>query len=242
MKCPKCGARLKSNMNFCPFCGGKMFEQGTEYLIKISCQGPRDDEKTVMKVFLDDEKLYEVKPGESICFSAKAGYHVIKFRHKIRSKTIQLQLQSNFLIKTYYNTITGLIETNVNGIEDMADPDNKKTFAGEPLSEPVLTKANKKWEITSIDKDGPDYEIKASSGFKEGTLYLFAERCEFKCESDFKVDVTEYKNVLKVTRKLGSVAFECAGKIHKVYSIPKESYNEIMAYLTNHVEAIKTDG
>ena len=241
MKCPNCGGILKTNMNFCPFCGKKVFEDGKEFLIKISCQGHRDDDKSVMKVFVDDEKLYEVRPGEVICFSAKAGYHTLKFRHKIRTKRIQIQLLSNYVIKVNYNSLTSLIETSVSGIDDMTDPDNQAEFEDIFISEPVLTSDNKKWEISNIDKDGPDYEIKASSGFKEGTLSLFAERCEFKCEADFKVDITEYKNVLKISRKMGSIDFECAGKIHKVYSIPKDSYNEVMAYLTNHLEAINAD-
>ncbi|WP_026516627.1 zinc ribbon domain-containing protein [Butyrivibrio sp. MC2021] len=241
MKCPKCGGLIKEKMNFCPFCGKKVFEQGLEYLVKITCLGQRDEERSAMKIFVDDDKLYEVKPGETICFAAKSGYHTFKFRHKIRNKTIQIQLLSNYIIKTYYNTLTGLIETNVTGIDDMEDPEAKAEFDDITLTDPVLTSENRKWEITSIDNDGPDYEIKASSGFKEGTLSLFAERCEFRSDNDMKIDVTEYKNVIKITKKLGSVAFECGGKIHKVYSIPKDTYNEVLAYLTNHIEAINAD-
>ena len=241
MKCPNCGGQIKTNMNFCPFCGKKVFEEGEEFLVKITCQGQRDDERNTMKIFVDDEKLYEVKPGETICFSAKAGFHSLKFRHKIRSKIIQIQLNSNYVIRTFYNSLTSLIETSVQGIEDMDDPDNKAEFENICISEPVLTSENKKWDISNIDNDGPDYEIKASSGFKEGILSLFAERCEFRSDSDMKVDVTEYKNVLKISKKMGSIAFECGGKIHKVYSIPKDSYNEVLSYLTNHVEAINAD-
>ena len=241
MKCPKCGGLIKDHMNFCPFCGKKVFEEGLEYLVKISCLGQRDDERSTMKVFVDDDKLYEVKPGETICFAAKAGFHTLKFRHKIRNKMIQIQLSSNYAIKTYFNSLTGLIETSVMGFDDAESPESKAEFDDVEISDPVLTSDNKKWEISNIDNDGPDYEIKASSGFKEGTLSLFAERCEFRSDSDMKIDVTEYKNVIKITRKMGSIAFECAGKIHKVYSIPKDTYNEVLAYLTNHVEAIKAD-
>ncbi len=239
MRCSNCGEMISDRANFCPICGKKATPDAGEYLVKIACQGQRDDENNVMRVFLDDNKLYEVKPGESICFSAGAGFHNLKFRYKIRSKPIQIFLSSNYLIKVYYNPLTGLIETAVTSVSDMDDSEAEDEFKDTFINEPVVSSDEKNWAVSDIDKDRPEYEVLATSGFKEGVLSIFGERCEFKCKSTPKAEIIYYKNVRAIKRRMGTITLECEGKIHKVYSIPKDSYNEIMVYLTNHIEALK---
>ena len=90
-----------------------------------------------------------------------------------------------------------------------------------------------------LGEDDPDYEIKVTSGLREGTLRLYSERCEFSIEGNFKNEITSYKDVAEVKKKMGSIDIVCDGNVHKVYSIPKDTYNEVLAYLTNRISAVK---
>ena len=54
--------------------------------------------------------------------------------------------------------------------------------------------------IGEAELDDPEYEINATSGFKEGILRLYAERLEFSSEKDFKKEIIQYimkKDVIK---------------------------------------------
>lgn len=242
MNCPKCKRQLTGNNNagiyFCPFCGKKLFEEGKEYIITITCIGQRGGDNAVMMVFVDDKELYEVKPGESICFPASAGFHNIKFRHKIRNKTIQVLLSSNFLIKTTFNSLTGLIETTVSEQDDNEAGIGADNVAADKVV-PVMVAENSKAFDVLLGDDDPEFEIKATSGFKEGVLRLYSERCEFTADNELKKDVVSYKNICEVRKKMGSIDILCDGNVHKVYSIPKDIYNDVLAFLTNRVEASK---
>ena len=76
------------------------------------------------------------------------------------------------------------------------------------------------------------------SGKKEGILRLYAERVEFSSKKDFKKEVVQYRDVVEVRKRMGSIDLICAGNVHKVYSIPKDIYNEVMAFLTNRIEKV----
>ena len=243
MNCPKCGKSLPENLslriNFCPLCGEKLFEAGKKYLIEIHCAGQRDAESPMM-VFLDDKMLYEVVQGESICFPADAGFHAIKFRHKIRSKSITLLVTHSYVIKAYYNTLSGLIETNVTIMEDSRDGIDDETLAKRELTAPVMVSEDgrKSFDILLGDDD-PEYELKGTSGLKEGILRIYTDRCEFAPSSQNKKEVLSYKNVLTVKKKMGSIELVCDGNVHKVYSIPKDIYNEVLAFLTNRISEVQ---
>ena len=243
MNCPKCGKELPENnnvrINFCPVCGDRLFVAGRKYLVEIQGFGPRDGENAMM-VFLDDRILYEVKNGESICFPVEAGFHVLKFRQKIRSKVINLLVTSSYLIKTYYNTLSGLIETNVNIVENSEGGIAKEDLDKRDLTSPVMISEDgqRSFDIMLGD-DEPEYELKVTSGLMEGVLRLYSERCEFSPSSNYSKDVTHYKNVLSVKKKMGSLDIQCEGNVHKVYSIPKDIYNEVMAFLTNRISEVQ---
>ena len=244
MNCPKCGKQLPENMNirmnFCPACGDKLFVAGRKYLIEIHCVGQRESENSAMMVFLDDRHLYEVLPGETICFAVEAGFHTLKFRQKIRSKTINLLVTSSYVLKTYYNTLSGLIETSVGIVDDSEKGIDPKELAKKELTSPVMISEDgqRTFDIMLGDDD-PEYEIKVTSGLKEGILRLYSERCEFSPSSSYAKEVTHYKNVLAVRKKMGSLDIQCEGNVHKVYSIPKDIYNEVMAFLTNRISEVQ---
>ncbi|MCR5403698.1 MAG: zinc ribbon domain-containing protein [Butyrivibrio sp.] len=244
MICPKCGKLLPDNINsimtFCPVCGEKLFELGRKYLIEIHCSGQRDDENTSMLVFVDDKHLYEVKPGDSICFAVEAGVHSLKFRYKIRSKTITVLATSSYAINTFYNTLSGLIETIVKVVDDSEDGLNAEKLAETELTAPVMISEDgrKSFDIL-MGEDEPEYVIKATSGFKTGILRLFTERMEFSSSADIRKDITYYKDVAGVKKKMGAIDVQCEGNVHKVYSIPKDIYNEVMAYLNNKISEVQ---
>ncbi|SFQ14281.1 hypothetical protein SAMN04487928_12058 [Butyrivibrio proteoclasticus] len=52
-------------------------------------------------------------------------------------------------------------------------------------------------------------------------------------------DVTDFIKIIAVRRKMGAIDIQCEGNVHKVYSIPKDAYNEIMVYLTNRIQEIR---
>jgi len=244
MNCPKCGKALPENagvrINFCPVCGGKLFVAGRKYLIEIQGQGARDGENGMM-VFLDEHVLYEVRPGESICFPVEAGFHTLKFRQKIRSKAINLLVTSNYLIKTHYNSLSGLIETNVQIVENTEGGIGQEELNKKNITSPIMVSEDgqRSFDIMLGD-DEPEYEIKVTSGLQEGILRLYTERCEFSPSNSYSKDVTLYKNVMSVKKKMGSIDIQCEGNVHKVYSIPKDIYNEVMAFLTNRISEVQS--
>ncbi|WP_022765106.1 hypothetical protein [Butyrivibrio sp. XPD2006] len=244
MICPKCGKPLPGDMNmsirFCPLCGERLFDAGKKYLIEIQCVGQREGDNAVMMVFIDDRQMYEAKAGDSIYIAVEAGFHSIKFRQKIRSRIITLLVNCNYVLKPYFNSLSGLIETNVNKVEGSSGGMTPKSLGDKKITNPVMvTEEGEKAFDILLGDDDPEYEFRATSGLKEGILRVYSERCEFSTEGQFKKEVVQYKNVVSVKRKMGSLDIECAGNVHKVYSIPKDIYNEVMAFLTNRISEVQ---
>ncbi|RKM60560.1 hypothetical protein D6855_07580 [Butyrivibrio sp. CB08] len=243
MICPKCGKSLPENLNmkitFCPICGDRLFEAGKKYLIEIQCAGQRTGEGT-MKMFVDDRQLYELTPGENICILLDAGFHTMKFRHKIRDKVIDVLINSSYVVKAYFNSLSGLIETNIMKVDDSEEGANLDALGSKQLAVPVMeTEDGTRAFDVILGEDDPDYEIKVTTGLREGTLRLYSERCEFSIEGVFKKEIINYKEVVEVKKKMGSIDIVCDGNVHKVYSIPKDTYNEVLAYLTNRIREVK---
>ncbi len=243
MNCPKCGEHLPSNMStkikFCPICGESLFRAGKHYLIEVQCTGQRDDALTPMMVFVDEKLLYEVRPGEKIVFAVTAGFHVLKFRHKIRNKVISILVTANYVIRAHFNTLSGLIETNVSTVEGTDEGMDALTVAGISVTAPVMISEDgqRSFDVL-LGEDDPEYEIRVTSGLQEGILKIFTERCEFTPAGQMKKDITSYKDVLAVKKKMGAMDLLCEGNVHKVYSIPKDIYNEVLAYLNNRIEEV----
>ncbi len=240
MNCPKCGKLLPENLStrisYCPLCGDKLYEEGKKYIVEIQCTGQRQGDNVVMMVFLDDKYFYEVKPSESICIALDAGFHTFKFRHNIRSKTITLLISSSYVINAYYNTLSGLIETRLNMVEDSQEGIDAETLAQKELTAPTMVSEDgaKTFDIM-LGEDDPEYEIKVTSGLQEGVLRIYTTRIEFTPWSQNKKEVISYDKVTSVRKKMGSIDVLCEGNVHKVYSIPKDIYNEVLAYLTNKI-------
>jgi hypothetical protein len=237
MECPKCRDDLPDSLSdkfkYCPFCGTKLFEDGAEYMIEISCTGQRNLDSEML-LFVDESVLYEIKPGESIYFPAKAGFHTLKFRYKIRNKIIHILLSSSFSVKASFNSLSGLIETVVNAVDDK---NVKAIFRNSTLAVPVMFSGEgQKGVEVMLGEDEPEYELRVSAGLKEGILRIYTDRLEFSPDKELKKEVTHYKDALSVSRKLGSIDIRCEGNVHKVYSIPKDIYNEVMAFLTNRIQ------
>ena len=244
MNCPNCKKVLPDNINlrinFCPMCGKKLFEDGKDYLIQIACVGQRGADGNAMMVFLDEKQMYEVKPGETICFAVRAGFHSLKFRQKIRNKNITLLVNSGYAIKASYNTVSGLIETNVVKFDDEDDETAKKRVSEATLTAPVMVSETGARGFDSVlGVDDPEFEVNATEGLKEGVLSIYSERLEFMGKNDMAKEVVDFKNVISVKKKMGTVDILCDGNIHKIYSIPKDIYNEVMSYLNNRIEDVR---
>ncbi len=245
MNCPGCGKVLPdfmtADMRFCPYCGERLYEDGIYYLIEIQCGGRRAGDETVMMVFVDDRQLYEVKPGENISFAVTSGFHALKFRQNVRSRTINLLIGSDYFIRAYYNPLSGLIETNIKKIEDSEIGFSRRDLDDKVLTNPVMVSEDgkKSFDILLGDDD-PDFEFKTTSGFKEGVLRLYSERCEFSPKNQLKKELIHYTNIIAVRKKIGAVDLQCDGNVHIVYSIPKDIYNEVMAFLNNKINEVKS--
>ncbi len=243
MNCPNCKRVLPDNINhrinFCPLCGNKLFEDGKDYLIQISCAGQRTPDGNVMMVFLDETQMFEVKAGETICFAVKAGFHMLKFRQKIRSKNISLLVNSGYSIKATYNTISGLIETNIIKFEE-EDEDSERRINEADLTAPsMVSEAGARGFDSLLGVDEPEYRVKATEGLKEGILSIYTERLEFKGKNDLAKEVVDFRNVISVKKKMGTIDILCDGNVHKIYSIPKDIYNEVMSFLNNRIEELR---
>ncbi len=222
---------LNTKLNFCPICGGKLFEAGKEFLVEVTCTGQRSLNGETMMLFVDESIFYQLNPGEKIYFAANAGFHTLKFRHKIRNKTIQILLASDFSIRVNYNSLSSLIETSVSEVDEK---DRDTVFGNIEITKPVMVSSDGQRGLDiMLGDDEPVYEIKSTSGLKEGILRIYSERLEFTENGDFKKDVVLFKDMVAVRKKLGSIDVQCAGNVHKVYSIPKDIYNEVMSVLTN---------
>lgn len=248
MNCPNCGKSLPDGLNnkikFCPICGERLFEEGRKHIIEIFVVGNRDELSGSMLVFVDDREMYETKVMDSIFLSVESGFHTLKFRQKIRSKSITLLVNCDYNIKANYNSLSGLIETSVTKLSDEPGSNPGATrpdFSGVKIANPAMVSndGERSFDVLLGDDD-PEYEIKATSGLKEGTLRIFSERLEFSPGDQFKKEVLQYVNVVGIGRKMGSVDIQLAGNVHKIYSIPKDTYNEVLAYLTNRIGEVKS--
>ena len=193
-----------------------------------------------MMVFVDEKQLYEVKAGETICFAVKAGFHALKFRQKIRSKNITLLVNSGYAIKATYNTVSGLIETSVVKFDDDDEEASERRVREADLTVPVMVSETGARGFDSVlGVDDPEFEVKATEGLKEGVLSIYSERLEFMGKSDMAKEVVDYKNVISVKKKMGTIDILCDGNVHKIYSIPKDIYNEVMSFLSNRIEDVR---
>ncbi len=240
MRCPNCKQVLSDNidfkLNFCPLCGKRLYDSSKNYLLYIHSIGQSDTDTGHLLVFVDEKLMYEVRPDNGLLLRLSSGFHTIKFRHKIRDKKIQILMDSDFDIKVYYNSITSLIETTVTEVEGTEDGSSAKRISDSELSVPVMISENgEKGFDVALGDDEPDYTLKATSGLCEGVLKIFTERLEFMPNGGMKKDTVNFKNVISVSRKMGSLDLQCDGNVHKIYSIPKESYNEVLAFLTNRI-------
>ena len=238
MKCPSCGKALPEKMNiqmhYCPICGACLFEEGKMYLIEIQFSVVHSADFGGMLVFLDEKELYEVPVNKSICFSVEAGIHTLKFRYGIRDKVINLEVTSGYVIGMYYNQISGLLETNILKANGSSEGLSAEELESMKLTDPILVSGDKKaYFEAALGEDRPEYDTKAASGLKEGRLRLYSDRVEFEAEKEIKKDSYNYNDIVAVKKKMGSIDVECVGNVHKVYSIPKDSYNEVLVYLTN---------
>ena len=243
MNCPGCGKVLPDfmtpDMRFCPYCGEMLYEEGIYYIIEVQCGGRRTVDDSMM-VFVDDRELYEVKPGENIRFAIVSGFHALKFRQKVRSRTINFLVGSDYFIRASSNSLSGLIETSITKIEDTEIGHTRRDLDEKKLTSPVMVSEDgKKTFDIMLGDDSPDYEFRATSGFREGTLRIYSERCEFSPKDQLKKEVINYKNVLAIRKKIGAVDLQCDGNVHIVYSIPKDIYNEVMAFLNNRINEVR---
>ncbi|MBE5826578.1 MAG: hypothetical protein E7307_08070 [Butyrivibrio sp.] len=205
------------------------------YLIQIQTNFTREPGEKMM-VFVDDRELYEAKPMETISIVLEEGFHMIRFRYKIRDKLMPLLVSSGYTIAANYNSLSGLIEVNIRKTPDSENgiDDNELKFMD--MTEPsVVSKEGRKGLDIAIEDDDPVYVFSGTSGLKEGVLRIYEKRLEFATTKDLKIETVRYSNVIAVKPKMGSIDLQCEGNVHKVYSIPKENYNEVMAFLNNRI-------
>ena len=205
------------------------------YLIQIQTNFTREQGEKMM-VFVDDRELYEAKPMETISIVLEEGFHMIRFRYKIRDKLMPLLVSSGYTIAANYNSLSGLIEVNIRKTPDSENgiDDNELKFMD--MTEPsVVSKEGRKGLDIAIEDDDPVYVFSGTSGLKEGVLRIYEKRLEFATTKDLKIETVRYSNVIAVKPKMGSIDLQCEGNVHKVYSIPKENYNEVMAFLNNRI-------
>jgi hypothetical protein len=245
MNCPNCGRLLPEalfgDIRFCPYCGEKLFEDGRYHIVEVQCGGRHDGDESIMMIFVDERQMYEVRPGESISFGVTSGFHTLKFRQKVRSKTITLLLGCDYVINAYFNSLSGLIETHIDKINGTENGFNKRELDEKMLTMPVMVSEDgqRSFDIMLGDDD-PEFEINVTSGFKEGILRLYSERCEFSPKNNMKKEILHYKNIVAVRKKMGAVDLQCDGNVHIVYSIPKDIYNEVMAFLNNRISDVRS--
>lgn len=241
MNCPKCKGKIpdrgSEQLNYCPFCGAKLFDAEKEYMIEVTNIGHRNLERAMI-LFVDDRAFYELKPEESIFFPITGGYHTFKFRYDIRTKPIQIMVSSNFTIRVNYNSLSSLIETAVSAVDKDSFMELTKNSK---RAVPVAHSAKSGGRDTALlSEDGPEFEMRVSTGLKEGLLRIYADRMEFSADNELKKEITNFTEVVSVSKKLGSIDIRCDGNVHKIYSIPKDIYNEVIAYLNNKISKIKS--
>ena len=184
--------------------------------------------------------MYEIKPSSGMLIVLNAGFHNLKFRHNIRDKEINILVDADYDIKAYYNTLTGLIETNVIEVEGTGDGKSAANTPERELTKPVMVSDSGVGGLeAALGHDSPEYNIKASSGLKTGNLKIYSERLEFSAEGYFKKEIVDYRDIVSVKKKMGSIDVECIGNVHKVYSIPKDIYNEVIVFLNNKMQEVR---
>ena len=244
MRCNNCkqilNDKISSRLNFCPLCGNRLFDENKQFLVRIFSVGQRENSASDMLIFVDERILYEAKPGDGVLFCINGGFHTFKFRCGVRTKVIQVLLDSDFEVKAYYNTLTGLIETSVVPVEGTSFGHTSQEIDAEELSQPIMvSETGEKGFQILLGEEEPNYDIVATSGLLEGKLKIFGDRMEFSPNSMNKPDITDFIKIVAVKRKMGAIDVQCEGNVHKIYSIPKDIYNEVMVYLTNRIEEIR---
>ncbi|WP_024865120.1 hypothetical protein [Butyrivibrio sp. FCS014] len=205
------------------------------YLIQIQTNFNRDSNEKML-VFVDDRELYEAKPMETISFILNEGFHMIRFRYKIRDKLMPLLVSSSYAIAANYNSLSGLIEVNIRKTPDSEEGVSDADLNYVSLTKPsVVSEEGRRGLDVAIEDDDPIYVFNGTSGLKEGVLRIYEKRLEFATARDLKIETVRYANVVAVKPKMGSIDVQCEGNVHKVYSIPKENYNEVIAFLNNRI-------
>ena len=243
MRCPSCkqvlNDKISAKLNFCPLCGTKLYYEDRNYLLHIYSVGQRDNSASALIVFIDERLMYEVKPGDGLMIPLNGGFHSLKFRCGVRTKAIQIIFDSDFEIKAYFNTLTGLIETSILPIDGTQEAHTSEEVAQMEIAQPIMvSEAGERGFDTLLGVDEPDYSMRATSGFLEGVLRLYSDRMEFSPDGNTRDEVTDYIKIVDVKKKMGAIDVECAGNVHKVYSIPKDIYNEVIVYLTNRIKEV----
>ena len=244
MRCPNCKQILSDSIsfkvNFCPICGKKLYDENKKYLLRVFTTGQGENNANNLYVFVDEKYLYEIKPNSGMLVILNSGFHNIKFRHNIRDKEINLLIDSDYEIKAYYNTLTGLIETNVTEVEGTQDGNSARSTPESELTKPIMVSDSGVSGLeAALGNDAPEYDIKATSGLRMGVLKLYSERLEFSAEGNFKKEIVDYRDIVSVKKKMGSIDVECTGNVHKVYSIPKDIYNEVIVFLNNKMQEVR---
>ena len=240
MNCHKCGSQIPDifdcKINYCPFCGERLIEAGKKYLVRIQSNFSGDETDSKMLVFVDDRELYEINPHDNISFTLLSGFHALKFKYKNKSRNINLMATSNYVIRVNVNSLSGLIETNILKANGSSEGLSESELASLELTQPVMVSQDGSRSLDVLTgNDEPLYELRASSGLKEGLIRIYDMRIEFSSGKDSNKEVTYFSSVEAVKSKMGSIELRCEGNVRKVYSIPKDSYNEVMAFLTNRI-------
>lgn len=244
MRCHNCKQilddKISSKLNFCPLCGTRLFDESKTFFVTIYSVGQRENVAGDMLIFVDERILYEATPGNGVFFNINGGFHTIKFRTGVRTKVIQILIDSDFEIRAYFNSLTSLIETNVNPLEGTGAGHTPKEIAAEQFTEPkMVSDIGEKGFQMILGEEEPDYDVEATSGLMVGKLKIYGDRMEFSPDRINKTDVTDFIKIVGVRRKMGAIDVQCEGNVHKIYSIPKDTYNEIMVYLTNRIQEIR---
>ncbi|MCR4902328.1 MAG: SHOCT domain-containing protein [Butyrivibrio sp.] len=245
MICPKCRKNAGDKFKFCPFCGAELTNT-QQIKLTIVRKGQRFDDNPAMTVFIDEEAVYYIRSAEKLVLNIDPGWHSIKFIFKIREKTIDLNINQNTMIEAEYNTLSGLIETVLTPrinftVKDgkVKSVENAASSATEINPNAVGTKADP--SVIAEMRAGNNkamYEIKTTTGFLNGTLYIYANRVEFITGANNKTTLISFNDVKKVEKKMGNIDIVEKDDNHNIFVIPREKFTEVFSYLNEHVKAL----
>jgi len=248
MICPKCQKEAGNKFKFCPFCGTELSNPG-KIKLTIVRKGQRFDNNSSMTVFVDDDAVYHLNSGEKIVLTIPIGWHSIKFAFKIREKTIDLNITQNQMIEVEYNTLSGLLETILTPRLNYTFKDGKVKpieNAASSAAEVDLDVAASRVDANVIaemraNNNKPAFEIKTTTGFLKGDLFIYADRAEFVTDTNNKNSVVKYDNVRSVDKKMGNIDIVEKNDNHNIFVIPREKFSDVYMYLSEHVKAISSE-